>query len=60
MLDAAASNIVGFLWRDTCVSSTQVNKPIWKKMTLTPPSKLRFAGSIPSKNELNSHREKMC
>jgi hypothetical protein len=24
VLDAAASNIHGFLWRDTCVSSTQI------------------------------------
>jgi hypothetical protein len=28
VLGAAASNIVGFLWRDTCVSSTQLNRPI--------------------------------
>jgi hypothetical protein len=29
VLDAAASHIHGFLWRDTCVSSTQLNSPIW-------------------------------
>jgi hypothetical protein len=28
VLDAAATNIDGFLWRDTCVSSTQLNRPI--------------------------------
>jgi hypothetical protein len=27
VLDAAASNINGFLWRDTWVSSTQLNIP---------------------------------
>jgi hypothetical protein len=26
-LDVLASNIDGFLWRDTCVSSTQLNRP---------------------------------
>jgi hypothetical protein len=28
-LDAEASNIHAFLWRDTCVSSTKLNRPIW-------------------------------
>jgi hypothetical protein len=28
VLCAAASNIDGFLWRDTCVSSTQLNRLI--------------------------------
>jgi hypothetical protein len=28
VLDAAASNIDGFLWRDTCVSSTKLNSLI--------------------------------
>jgi hypothetical protein len=27
VLDAAAFNIDGFLWRDTCVSSTKLNRP---------------------------------
>jgi hypothetical protein len=26
MLDAAASNTVGFLWRDKCVSLSQLNR----------------------------------
>jgi hypothetical protein len=30
VLDAAASNIDGFLWR-YIVSSTQQNRPIWRK-----------------------------
>jgi hypothetical protein len=36
MVDAAASNINGFLWRDTCVSSPMMNSPIWNKMSLSP------------------------
>jgi hypothetical protein len=35
--DAAASNIDGFLWRDACVSSTQLNRPFGNKMSLSPP-----------------------
>jgi hypothetical protein len=31
VLDASASNIDAFLWRDTCVSSTQRNRPIGSK-----------------------------
>jgi hypothetical protein len=30
------SNIDGFLSRDTCVSSSQVNRPIWNKMSISP------------------------
>jgi hypothetical protein len=37
VLNAAASNIDGFLWRDKCVSSTQPNSPIWRKQSLYPP-----------------------
>jgi hypothetical protein len=37
VLNAAASNIDGYLWSDTCVSSTQLNRPIWNKQSLTPP-----------------------
>jgi hypothetical protein len=36
VLDGPVSNIDGFLWRDTCVSSTQLNRPIWKKESLSP------------------------
>jgi hypothetical protein len=31
VLDAANSNIDGFHWRDTCVSSTHLNKTTWSK-----------------------------
>jgi hypothetical protein len=49
VLDAAASNISGFLWRATCVSSTLFNMPIWNKMKLYPGRKFLFAGGIPLK-----------
>jgi hypothetical protein len=32
-LGAVASNIGGFFWRDTCVSTAQVNRPVWSKHT---------------------------
>jgi hypothetical protein len=35
--DAASSSIDDFLWRDTCVSSTQLNRSFWNKMILYPP-----------------------
>jgi hypothetical protein len=35
--DAPASNLDGFLWRDKYVSSTQMNRPIWNKMCISPP-----------------------
>jgi hypothetical protein len=31
--DVAASNIDGFLWRDTSLSSTKLNRPFWNKMS---------------------------
>jgi hypothetical protein len=37
MLDVPASNNGGFLWRDTCISSTQLNRPVWKKESPSPP-----------------------
>jgi hypothetical protein len=37
MLDAAAANTDGFLSRDTCVSSTQLNRSIWNKERLSLP-----------------------
>jgi hypothetical protein len=37
VLDTADSNINGFLWRDTCVSSTQVRRPFWNPMCLSLP-----------------------
>jgi hypothetical protein len=37
VLDAAGPNRDGCLWRDKCVSSNELNRPIWNKMTLSPP-----------------------
>jgi hypothetical protein len=37
VLDVPASNIGGFLSRDTFVSSTQMNRPIWNKESLSSP-----------------------
>jgi hypothetical protein len=37
VLYAAASNIDSCLWKDTYVSSTQLNWPIWKRESLSPP-----------------------
>jgi hypothetical protein len=34
ILDAAVSNMDGFQWRDTCVSSIQPYRPIWRKTYL--------------------------
>jgi hypothetical protein len=48
VLDAPDSNIHGFLWRDTCVSSTQLNRPIWKKESLSPPLNPKFQEVFPS------------
>jgi hypothetical protein len=33
MLDSATSNIGGFRWRATRLSSTQLNTPIWNKQS---------------------------
>jgi hypothetical protein len=38
VLDTAASNIDRFLWRESEVSSTQLNSPIWSKESLCPPA----------------------
>jgi hypothetical protein len=54
--DAAASNIDAFLWRDTCVCSTQLNSPIWKNRAYDNVKK-QYSGSIPFKNYLKSHKE---
>jgi hypothetical protein len=44
VLHTPVCNIDGFLYRDTCVSSTDLNRPIWSKQILSPP---KVAGSIP-------------
>jgi hypothetical protein len=60
VLDAAATFIAGFLWRDTYGSSTQVNRPIWSKRRLFPPCKTMVAGSILLQNLRNPDRKTMC
>jgi hypothetical protein len=40
VLDAPDSNIDVFLWRAICVSSTQLNRPIWYKQSLEKPKLL--------------------
>jgi hypothetical protein len=57
---AAASCIDGFLWRSTGIFSTQLNRPIWSKQSLSPRWKTKVAGSILVKNDFNSQRETMC
>jgi hypothetical protein len=49
-LDVAAYNTDGFLWRDTCVSSNQMNNPICNKKCVYPPGNTKVGGSIPFKN----------
>jgi hypothetical protein len=39
VLGAPASKTDGFLSRDTCVSSTQLNMPTWNEDSLFPPFK---------------------
>jgi hypothetical protein len=34
--DDSDSNIRGFFWRDTCVSPSQLNKPIWRQKSQGP------------------------
>jgi hypothetical protein len=46
VLDAATSNIDGFLWRDTRASSTQLKRPIGNEESLSPRSKTHVAGCI--------------
>jgi hypothetical protein len=50
MLEASASKIDGFLCRDTCVSSTHLNRPIERKEHLSPPWNTSVAGRISFKN----------
>jgi hypothetical protein len=37
VIDAAASDLDGFLWRDTWDSSTQLNRPVWNEESRSPP-----------------------
>jgi hypothetical protein len=49
VIDTPASNRDGVHLRDTCVSSTQLNRPIWNKMTCIPGSNCDFWEVIHSK-----------
>jgi hypothetical protein len=37
VLNTASSKVDGFLWGDTCVSTTQLNLPIFSKLGQSPP-----------------------
>jgi hypothetical protein len=50
VLDLSASNTGGLLSRDTCVSSTLLNRPIWNKVSLSPPLETLDTGGFPFKN----------
>jgi hypothetical protein len=50
VLDAPASSTDSPLSKDTCVSSTQVNRDIRNKESLSPLWKTYFAGSITLRN----------
>jgi hypothetical protein len=50
VLYTPASTIHGFLWRGTCFSSNQLNRPIWNKEDLSRSWKLWMAGRFPFKN----------
>jgi hypothetical protein len=45
--DVPASNTDGFILRDICVSSTQLNRPICRKQSLCAPGNTQVAGNIP-------------
>jgi hypothetical protein len=59
VLNASASNLDGFLWRDTCVSSIQQNSSISNNMSLFPPWIQWLAWSI-HLNNLLSFSLKQC
>jgi hypothetical protein len=59
VLDVSASNTDGFLSRDTCVPSSQLNRPILNKEILSSPVITSFPESIPLNDYINSHRETM-
>jgi hypothetical protein len=45
--DHPASRTDGCLWRDTCVSPTQLNRPFCNNVTISPQWKVWFSDSIP-------------
>jgi hypothetical protein len=50
LLDADASDRDGSLPKDTCVSSTQLDRPTWREESLSPLRNTLVAKSIPFKN----------
>jgi hypothetical protein len=57
---APPSNTDAFLLRDTSVSSPQLNRRIWSKISVPHPWKPWKGGSIPFNNYLNSQSTTMC
>jgi hypothetical protein len=57
VLDTAACNTFGLLFSDTCISSTEMNRPISNKEREHPPRNIQVSGAFAFKNYLNSHRE---
>jgi hypothetical protein len=49
VLDTAASNVDHFPWRDTCVPSPQLTRPLWSKQSLSPLWNTKVAGIFPFK-----------
>jgi hypothetical protein len=60
VIDAPPSYPHGLLSRDTCISSTELKKPIWQKGSLSPPRKTFFTLSIHFKNKIISQRATVC
>jgi hypothetical protein len=58
-LCTTSSNTGGYLLIDICISSIQLNRPIWIKTIFSPTRKLWFSGSIPFQHYFHSHRETM-
>jgi hypothetical protein len=59
VLDVASTRIDSFLWRGTCVSSPQLNRRMWNKMSLSPLWKLWWTWSTSFKRALNSPGKNM-
>jgi hypothetical protein len=60
MLYAPASNTDIFLLGDTCVSSTQLNRPIWNNESLAPPGKHKLLEVFLSQTYSILTGKKMC
>jgi hypothetical protein len=58
-VDAASSNIDGFVRRNTCVSSTQLNRPFWSNMSHNPLETFHLQELFLSKTE-SVLKEQQC